>query len=162
MTVRHNGSTVSVACDSRIAPFGAELRHYKLDGLRLWDDFLIGNMSFVGSRRDAPYYVDILVGDERDVIKFRSGITGPAILKYRFEYEMIESMSTESSKWGIRVIEDAVEGLGSRFNALLLRLFLDAGGIEAIFIIGMCLPNDPYLSDDDVKYIVKTIKHAIE
>ena len=31
MTVNHNGSTVSVAGDSRITPFGAKLRHYKLD-----------------------------------------------------------------------------------------------------------------------------------
>ena len=33
MTVRHSGSTVSVAGDSRITPFGATLRHYKLDEL---------------------------------------------------------------------------------------------------------------------------------
>jgi len=33
MTVNHNGSTVSVAGDSRITPFGATLRHYKLDEL---------------------------------------------------------------------------------------------------------------------------------
>ena len=37
MTVKHNGSTVSVAGDSRITPFGAKLRHYKLDELPgLW------------------------------------------------------------------------------------------------------------------------------
>ena len=42
MTVNHNGSTVSVAGDSRITPFGATLRHYKLDELPgLWD-VLIG------------------------------------------------------------------------------------------------------------------------
>ena len=34
MTVNHNGSTVSVAGDSRITPFGATLRHYKLDEFR--------------------------------------------------------------------------------------------------------------------------------
>ena len=33
MTVHHNGSTVSVAGDSRITPLGAKLRHYKLDEL---------------------------------------------------------------------------------------------------------------------------------
>ena len=38
MTVNHNGSTVSVAGDSRITPLGAKLRHYKLDELPgLWD-----------------------------------------------------------------------------------------------------------------------------
>lgn len=33
MTVAHNGSSVSVVGDSRITPFGATLRHYKLDEL---------------------------------------------------------------------------------------------------------------------------------
>ena len=89
MTVKHNGSTVSVAGDSRITPFGATLRHYKLDELpELWD-VLIGNMSFVGPRPDVPGYADKLVGDDRDVLKLRPGITGPATLKYRLEDEMI-------------------------------------------------------------------------
>ena len=89
MTVKHNGSTVSVAGDSRITPFGATLRHYKLDELPgLWD-VLIGNMSFVGPRPDVPGYADKLEGDDRDVLKLRPGITGPATLKYRLEDEMI-------------------------------------------------------------------------
>ena len=82
-------STVSVAGDSRITPFGAKLRHYKLDELPgLWD-VLIGNMSFVGPRPDVPGYADKLVGDDRDVLKLRPGITGPATLKYRLEDELL-------------------------------------------------------------------------
>ena len=89
MTVKHNGSTVSVAGDSRITPLGAKLRHYKLDELLgLWD-VLIGNMSFVGPRPDVPGYADKLTGTDRDVLKLRPGITGPATLKYRLEDEMI-------------------------------------------------------------------------
>ena len=89
MTVKHNGSTVSVAGDSRITPLGAKLRHWKLDELPgLWD-VLIGYMSFVGPRPDVPGYADKLTGDDRDVLKLRPGITGPATLKYRLEDEMI-------------------------------------------------------------------------
>ena len=89
MTVKHNGSTVSVAGDSRITPLGAVLRHYKIDELPgLWD-VLIGNMSFVGPRPDVPGYADKLDGDDRCVLKLRPGITGPATLKYRLEDEMI-------------------------------------------------------------------------
>lgn len=91
MTVKHSGSSVSVAGDSRITPFGATLRHYKLDELpELWD-VLIGNMSFVGPRPDVPGYADKLEGDDRDVLKLRPGITGPATLKYRLEDEMISA-----------------------------------------------------------------------
>lgn len=89
MTVKHNGSTVSVAGDSRITPLGAKLRHWKLDELPgLWD-VLIGNMSFVGPRPDVPGYADKLQGSDRDVLKLRPGITGPATLKYRLEDEML-------------------------------------------------------------------------
>ena len=35
------------------------------------------------------------------------------------------------------------------------------GVSEAIFKVGMCLPAGPYVSDDDVKYIVDTIKENI-
>ena len=100
MTVKHNGSTVSVAGDSRITPFGAVLRHYKIDELPgLWD-VLIGNMSFVGPRPDVPGYADKLTGDDRDVLKLRPGITGPATLKYRLEDEMISEYVAQKQKAG--------------------------------------------------------------
>lgn len=82
-------SSVSVAGDNRITPFGATLRHYKLDELPgLWD-VLRGKMSFVGPRPDVPGYADKLEGEDRDVLKLRPGITGPATLKYRLEDEYL-------------------------------------------------------------------------
>ena len=100
MMVDHHGSTVSVAGDSRITPFGATLRHYKVDELPgLWDVF-VGNMSFVGPRPDVPGYADKLVGGDRDVLKLRPGITGPATLKYRLEDEMISEYVAKKQKDG--------------------------------------------------------------
>lgn len=95
MTVAHGGSSVSVAGDSRITPLGAKLRHYKIDELPgLWD-VLIGKMSFVGPRPDVPGYADKLTGSDRDILKLRPGITGPATLKYRVEDEMIAEFVAE-------------------------------------------------------------------
>lgn len=95
-------SSVSVAGDSRITPLGAKLRHYKLDELPgLWD-VLIGNMSFVGPRPDVPGYADKLTGKDRDVLKLRPGITGPATLKYRLEDEMISDYVAMKQKNGDR------------------------------------------------------------
>lgn len=107
MTVKHNGSTISVAGDSRITPLGAKLRHYKLDELPgLWD-VLIGNMSFVGPRPDVPGYADKLKGDDRDVLKLRPGITGPATLKYRLEDEMIaEYVANKQAEGDIRSVQE--------------------------------------------------------
>lgn len=103
MTVKHSGSTVSVAGDSRITPLGAKLKHYKLDELPgLWD-VLIGNMSFVGPRPDVPGYADKLVGEDRDVLKLRPGITGPATLKYRLEDELLSDVRSLVQGSGLMV-----------------------------------------------------------
>lgn len=89
MTVSHGGSSISVAGESRITPFGAVLRKYKIDELpELWN-VLKGDMSFVGPRPDVPGYADALVGKDRDILKLRPGITGPASLKYRNEEEVL-------------------------------------------------------------------------
>lgn len=107
MTVKHHGSTVSVAGDSRITPLGSKLRHWKLDELPgLWDVF-IGNMSFVGPRPDVPGYADQLQGEDRDVLKLRPGITGPATLKYRLEDEMIsEYVSKQQAQGDTRPMQE--------------------------------------------------------
>lgn len=110
MTVKHNGSTVSVAGDNRITPLGAKLRHYKLDELPgLWD-VLIGNMSFVGPRPDVPGYADKLVDGDRDVLKLRPGITGPATMKYRLEDEMIsEYVAQRQASGDTRPMQEIAE-----------------------------------------------------
>ena len=93
-------STVSVAGDSRITPFGATLRHYKLDELPgLWD-VLVGNMSFVGPRPDVSGYADALQGEDREVLMLRPGITGPATMKYRLEDEMISEYVAQKQSAG--------------------------------------------------------------
>ena len=103
MKVDHGGSTVSVAGESRITPLGAKLRHYKLDELpELWDVF-IGNMSFVGPRPDVPGYADALEGEDREVLKLRPGITGPATMKYRDEEEQIAEFISEMKNEELRM-----------------------------------------------------------
>lgn len=98
MTVDHGGSTVSVAGESRITPLGATLRKYKLDELpELWN-VLKGDMSFVGPRPDVPGYADQLQGEDREVLKLRPGITGPASLKYRDEEEQIAAFVVQNKK----------------------------------------------------------------
>lgn len=93
MTVGHGGSSVSVAGESRITPFGAKIRKYKLDELpELWN-VLIGDMSFVGPRPDVPGYADALTGEDKEVLNLRPGITGPASLKYRNEEEILAKVA---------------------------------------------------------------------
>ena len=88
----------------------------------------------------------------------------------------------------IHVADSATTDCQPNDNVEALRVFMDTAGIEArpvwkpmhkqpvyknapsyvngvseaIFKVGMCLPAGPYVSDEDVKYIVETIKSAIE
>lgn len=100
MTVSHSGSPISVAGEERITPFGAILRRYKFDELpELWN-VLKGDMSFVGPRPDVPGYADDLKGEDRELLRLRPGITGPATLKYRSEDEMIAKYVAQKQKEG--------------------------------------------------------------
>ena len=87
----------------------------------------------------------------------------------------------------IHMASSAVTDCQPNDNVEALRVFMDAAGIEArplwkpmhkqpvyagapaytngvseaLFKVGMCLPSGPYVSDEDVRYIVDTIKSAI-
>jgi len=103
MTINHGGSSISVAGESRITQLGSVLRKYKLDELpELWDVFC-GLMSFVGPRPDVPGYADCLIGEEKDILKLKPGITGPASLKYRNEEEIL-AKHRNSQKYNDEVI----------------------------------------------------------
>ena len=109
MKVDHGGSTVSVAGETRITLLGSKLRKYKVDELPgLWDVF-IGKMSFVGPRPDVPGYADLLEDSDRDVLKLRPGITGPASLKYRDEEEMIAQFVGKVKKRDLSILNQYKE-----------------------------------------------------
>lgn len=83
------GTTITTSSDPRITPFGAQLRRFKLDELpQLWN-VVAGQMSLVGPRPDVPGYADVLVGDDREMLKLRPGITGPASLVFRAEEQLL-------------------------------------------------------------------------
>lgn len=128
MTVGHGGSSVSVAGESRITPLGAKLRHYKLDELpELWN-VLIGDMSFVGPRPDVPGYADQLKGADRDVLKLRPGITGPASLKYRDEEDLLAGQADPQKYNDEEIFPDKV-----RINLYYLHHYSFIKDIQMIF-----------------------------
>lgn len=92
MITGHGGVSISVRGESRITPFGAKLRKYKIDELpELWN-VLRGDMSLVGPRPDVPGYADKLQGDDRRILLLKPGITGPASIKYKNEEELLAEM----------------------------------------------------------------------
>lgn len=89
----NGGSTVTVVYDPRITRSGAIMRKLKFDELpQLWN-VLLGEMSFVGPRPDVPGYADKLVGEAREILNLRPGITGPATLCYRDEEKILAEVN---------------------------------------------------------------------
>jgi lipopolysaccharide/colanic/teichoic acid biosynthesis glycosyltransferase len=87
--IHDSKSTISVKGDIRVTKVGSFLRRYKLDELpELWN-VLVGDMSLVGPRPDVPGYADFLKGEDRNILKLKPGITGPASLKYANEEDIL-------------------------------------------------------------------------
>lgn len=102
-------------------------------------------------------------------------------------YKTIVTGAVGGAAGVIHAASSAVTDCQPNDNVEALRVYMDAAGIEArpvwkpmhkqpvykncpayvngvseaIFKVGMCLPAGPYVSDEDVKYIVETIKSAI-
>ena len=89
MKTNHNNSlTVTLENDKRITRIGKKIRKYKIDEIPELINVFIGDMSFVGPRPDVPGYADLLLGENRNILKLRPGITSRASIKYANE-EMI-------------------------------------------------------------------------
>ena len=95
-----DGISVTMAGDERVSSMGVKLRRYNFDELpQLWN-VLKGKMSFVGPRPDVPGYADLLQGNDREMLKLRPGITGPASLKYRNEEDLIADYVKQAKTQG--------------------------------------------------------------
>lgn len=103
-------------------------------------------------------------------------------------YKAIVTGAVGGAAGVIHVADSATTDSQPNDNVEAMRVYLDAAGIEArpvwkpmhkqpcyqnapayvngvseaIFKVGMCLPAGPYVTNDDVSYIVETIKGAIE
>jgi len=75
--------------DPRITWLGRFLRKTKLDELpQLWN-VLAGNMSFVGPRPEMPRYVERYTPEQREILKFKPGITDMATMLFRNEEALL-------------------------------------------------------------------------
>jgi lipopolysaccharide/colanic/teichoic acid biosynthesis glycosyltransferase len=69
------------------------LRKTKLDELPQLFNIIKGDMSFVGPRPDIPGYADLLIGEDRNILLVKPGITGPASIHFKNEEEILKVQS---------------------------------------------------------------------
>jgi lipopolysaccharide/colanic/teichoic acid biosynthesis glycosyltransferase len=80
-----HGSLLTASGDPRITPVGRWLRSTKMDELAQLLNVVRGEMSLVGPRPEVPEYVAAYTKRQRQVLRLRPGITGPAASMYEEE-----------------------------------------------------------------------------
>ena len=90
------GGGLTVRGDQRVTPAGRILRAYKLDELPQLLNVVKGDMSLVGARPENPAFVARYTPEQREILRFRPGITSPASLRYRNEEELLGGGDTET------------------------------------------------------------------
>ena len=97
MRVAAGGPGVTAGDDPRITGVGRFLRRTKVDELPQLINVLKGDMSLVGPRPEDPKYVAHYTPEQRDVLKIRPGMTGPTVLAFIDEEEMLRGGDPEST-----------------------------------------------------------------
>jgi lipopolysaccharide/colanic/teichoic acid biosynthesis glycosyltransferase len=126
------------ARDPRITPVGRWLRRTKLDELpQLWN-VLVGEMSLVGPRPEVPRYVALYTEAQRQVLRVRPGLTGPASLAYIDEHALL-ARSTDPQRTYVEEIMPAKLELDLRYvreHNLLLDLRIMLGTLHRLLFRG--------------------------
>ena len=89
------GVGLTVRGDRRVTPVGRLLRAYKLDELPQLLNVFKGDMSLVGARPENPVFVARYTPEQREILRYRPGITSPASLHYRNEEDLLGEGETE-------------------------------------------------------------------
>ena len=96
MQAQPGGPSVTAGDDPRITRVGRVLRRSKLDELPQLLNVLRGEMSLVGPRPEDPRYVAHYTPEQREVLGVRPGMTGPTVLAFIDEEELLRGGDAES------------------------------------------------------------------
>ncbi len=102
------GSNLTVSGDKRVTPVGRLLRRFKIDELPQLVNVLIGSMSIVGPRPETPEYVALYDQDQREVLKYRPGLTDPASIKYRHEEKILAQYNDPVEAYKSVILPDKI------------------------------------------------------
>jgi lipopolysaccharide/colanic/teichoic acid biosynthesis glycosyltransferase len=96
MRAQPGGPSVTAGDDPRITRVGRLLRRTKLDEVPQLLNVLRGEMSLVGPRPEDPKYVARYTPEQREVLGVRPGMTGPTVLAFIDEEELLRGGDAES------------------------------------------------------------------
>lgn len=102
------GPPVTGHGDPRITPLGRFLRRTKLDELPQFVNVLVGDMTLVGPRPEAPEIVARYTAHQRAVLSVRPGATGPVQLSSPDESESIPASGSAEAYYVEQLLDRKV------------------------------------------------------
>lgn len=85
------GSQVTVKNDMRVTRIGHKLRKYRLDELPQLIDIFLGDMTFVGTRPETPYFVKKYSPEMFATLLLPAGLTSEASIRYKDEQKLLDN-----------------------------------------------------------------------
>lgn len=104
-----NGLNLTVWGDERITGVGRILRRFKLDELPQLLNVISGSMAFVGPRPESVEYITHYSERQKEILKYKPGLTDPASLKYRHEEKVLGQFADPESAYLNEVLPDKIE-----------------------------------------------------
>jgi lipopolysaccharide/colanic/teichoic acid biosynthesis glycosyltransferase len=78
------GGAITTQNDARVTKVGSFLRKTKLDELPQFFNLLLGDLTLIGPRPEAPGLADQYSVEQKQIFQVKPGITGPVQLEYTF------------------------------------------------------------------------------
>jgi lipopolysaccharide/colanic/teichoic acid biosynthesis glycosyltransferase len=103
------GGVITIGEDPRITKVGRVLRMTKIDELPQLFNVLLGDMSFVGPRPEAPKYVEMFRDDYEEILTVRPGVTDLASIKYRDEAAVLGQAEDSEREYIERVLPEKIQ-----------------------------------------------------
>lgn len=87
------GPGVTQGGDRRVTRIGRLLRRAKLDELPQLINVFTGEMSFVGPRPEVPQYVAFYTPEQKEILRYKPGITDPASILFLDEEGLLRGVT---------------------------------------------------------------------
>jgi lipopolysaccharide/colanic/teichoic acid biosynthesis glycosyltransferase len=121
------GPGITAGGDRRVTRIGRTLRSTKLDEIPQLLNVLKGEMSVVGPRPEDSRYVDLYDAEQREILRWRPGITSPASIEFRDEEQRLAAAAD---------LESAYREIMAEKIAIDLEYFRRAKVIDDFRVIG--------------------------
>jgi lipopolysaccharide/colanic/teichoic acid biosynthesis glycosyltransferase len=101
------GPAITAGGDARVTRVGRVLRRTKLDELPQLLNVLRGDMSIVGPRPEAPAFVARYDSEQRELLRWRPGMTGAASIAYRDEEAVLAAAGDDWEAYYVSTVMPA-------------------------------------------------------